>query len=110
MALEPKTSHTHVQPLRQFICSTAQKQNVSRAREYPPATSTNELVHMFLLSGNSSDHRYPITRLQRQATANPAVLVFTLRFVRSQMPARQPMRVVPIAGRSLRRPSGSRTL
>jgi hypothetical protein len=44
------------------------------------------------------------------ATANPFAFVGIDRRVRSQTPHSTPFSAVPMAGRSLNRPSGSRTL
>src|SRR5579872_2230332 len=110
MALEPKTSQGKVHPERQHLISTAQKQRARSRSEYPPATSTNELVHMFLLSGNSSDQRYPRARLAAEAPSRPVIFAETLLCERSQSPVSTPISAVPIAGRSLSSPSGSRTL
>src|ERR1700758_3716569 len=110
MALEPKMIHGKVQPLRQPICSMVNQANVSRASEYPPATRTKELVHIFLFRGNSRDQRYPTARLESEAMARPAVFVETDLLERRKSPVRTPINAVPMAGRSLSRPSGSRTL
>src|SRR5580698_9068650 len=115
IALDPKTSHGHASPLLQPflhhpLYSQIQYASARIASDHPALTSTNELVHIFLFSGNQIDHTYPIARHAAAAPTNPSAFAFTLRCARSHNAVSNPSSVVPSAGISLNSPSGSRTL
>src|SRR5512146_1355221 len=88
--------------------STSQKSTKKSTRDHPAAASTNELVHIFLFSGNQLAQKYPRFKHTAAPAARPSALVLCGNDERTQRPASRPSSVVPSAGRSLSNPSGSR--
>src|SRR6185437_8193835 len=115
MAFDPNTSHGQSAAFPERVrphplCSTAHHKSASSTSDHPAAARTYELVHIFLFSGNHMDQKYPAAKHAAAPATSPSVLAETSLRPRSHSPASKPSSVVPMAGMSLSRPSGSRAL
>src|SRR6202041_1787147 len=76
----------------------------------PPVRSTKELVHRFLLIGNTQPHTEPAIATMAPAARSPAMRSCSGRGADTQRPAMSPRMAVATAGMVDRTPSGSQLI